>query len=87
MFIKVADQVKGLRVNAHSGIRRDITFVADDGANPSPSPTRTLEPQSSSKEWCAAGGAANVPIDQKATPAKSTTAPPILHDRGFREET
>lgn len=55
-----------------------MTLVAEEGAKPSPSPTKTLDAQSSKSELYAAGGPAKVPRDQKATPASRTTAPPIL---------
>lgn len=35
---------------SHSGMRRDMTFVADEGASPSPRPTSTLDTQSASSE-------------------------------------
>lgn len=61
-----------------------MTFVADDGAKPSPRPTRTRETQRSRIPENAAGGAIKVPTDQKATPANKTAAPPTLHTfRGF----
>lgn len=58
----------------------DMTFVADEGAKPSPSPTKTLETQRSKRLENAAGGATKVPNDQNATPASNTAAPPILHN-------
>ena len=36
--------------NSYSGIRRDMTFVAEDGAKPSPKPTNTLDAQRASRE-------------------------------------
>ena len=55
-----------------------MTFVAEEGARPSPRPTSTRETHSASRDILAAGGATSVPTDQKATPARSTVAPPIL---------
>lgn len=59
---------------------RANTFVAEDGASPSPNPTNTRVAHNANKLICAAGGAMSVPRDHKATPAIKTFAPPIEVD-------
>lgn len=67
------------RMESYSGTSRAISVVADDGANPSPSPTRRREKHNARSPKLAAGGATSVPKDQRRTPAKRTRAPPNLH--------
>lgn len=62
----------------HSGIILAMTVVAEEGAKPSPRPTKTRVAHSASRLILAAGGAISVPSDHSATPTISTRAPPIL---------